>query len=40
LKEKRSISTLDAESRDSWDDIAVPFEFKKSDTEKDRQDVG
>lgn len=39
LKEKRSISFSDSETRDSWDDIAVAFEFKKSNTDKVRQDV-
>lgn len=39
LGQKRSILLPGSVSQDSWDDIAVSFEFKKGTNAKDRQDV-
>ena len=35
LKEKKSVQLPGTESRGSWDDVAVSFEFKKYDNNKD-----
>ena len=35
LKEKKSVRPPGTESRDFWDDVAVSFEFKKYDKDKD-----